>query len=208
MEGVIIEINNTTVRIEVDTIGGSGNNISSWSFHLIYAIKSPFYKVIFTGEPEVQYIGVNSITPKFLAYFKLNVRCDRPYGYYKVKQSLSSGSSITVNNPGDLLVYPGIRFQTTTNSNFVRLLNSTNTTSISFEEFENELIIINFQLKTISSNGTNIYARWLRDDLILVPGNNVINFQQSTSSNFTSPSALTLTNIIVSFEAPAFIKGE
>lgn len=209
MEGVITFISGTDVTIEVDLIGGTGT-ITSWSFHLVYAIKTPFYKVIFTGEPKIEYIGVNSAAPKFLAYFNLKVRCDRPYGFYKVRQTLSSGTSITINNTGDLNVYPGITFTApSTTTNYARLYNSTNLNAISFTNFLVETIAINSNLKTIStSNAAGIYNRWMRDDLILYPGNNVINFQQSASSSFTSSSAVTLTTITVTFEAPAFIKGE
>lgn len=209
MEGVITFISGTSVTLEVDTIGGSGT-ISAWSFHLVYAIKTPFYKVIFVGEPEIEYMGVNSVTPKYLAYFNLKVRCDRPYGFYKVRQTLSSGTSITINNPGDLNVYAGITFTApSTSTNYARLYNSTNVNAISFTNFVSETITINSHLKTIStSSAGGIYDRWMRDDLIIYPGNNTINFQQSASSTFSSTSTITLTNIVVTFEAPAFIKGE
>lgn len=209
MEGVITFINDTSVTLLVNEIGGSGTGIITWSFHLVYQIKTPFYKVIFTGEPEIEYMGVNSVTPKYLVYFNLKARCDRPYGFYKVTKTLASGTTITVNNTGDLNVYAGITFTSPdTGTNYARLYNSTNVNAISFTNLDSETITINSNLKTISSSGSNIYARWMRDDLIFYPGNNVINFQQSASSAFTSTSTVTLTTITVTFEAPAFIKGE
>jgi hypothetical protein len=209
MEGVITQITGNTVKVLVNEIGGSGIEITTWSFHLVYQIKTPFYKVIFTGEPEIEYMGVNSVTPKYLVYFNLKARCDRPYGFYKVTQTLASGTTITVNNTGDLNVYAGITFTSPdTGTNYARLYNSTNVNAISFTNLDSETITINSNLKTISSSGSNIYARWMRDDLIFYPGNNVINFQQSASSAFTSASTVTLTTITVTFEAPAFIKGE
>lgn len=208
MEGVITLITGTSVKILVNEIGGSGTS-STWSFHLVYEIKTPFYKVIFTGEPEIEYMGVNSVTPKYLVYFKLKARCDRPYGFYKVTQTLASGTTITVNNPGDLNVYAGITFTSPdTGTNYARLYNATNLNAISFTNLDVETITINSNLKTITSTGSSIYTRWMKDDLIFYPGNNVINFQQSAASIFTSPSTVTLTNITVTFEAPAFIKGE
>lgn len=219
MEGVITFINGTSVTILVNEIGGSGTS-ASWSFHLVYEIKTPFYKVIFIDEPQIEYMGVNSLsaTPKYLVYFNFKTRCDRPYGFYKVKQTLASGTSITINNPGDLNVFPGITFTSPdTGANFARLFNSSQPANeqpinaISFINLDVETITINSNLKTISSSGSNIYPRWMENDLILYPGNNVINFQQSTTSAFTvgaNTSALTLTNVIITFEAPAFIKGE
>lgn len=208
MEGVITLITGTSVKILVNEIGGSGTS-STWSFHLVYQIKTPFYKVIFTGEPEIEYMGVNSVTPKYLVYFNLKARCDRPYGFYKVTQTLASGTTITVNNPGDLNVYAGITFTSPdTGANYARLYNATNLNAISFTNLDVETITINSNLKTISSSGSSIYTRWMKDDLIFYPGNNVINFQQSAASTFTSPSTVTLTSVTVTFEAPAFIKGE
>lgn len=209
MEGVITFINGTSVTLLVNEIGGSGTGITTWSFHLVYQIKTPFYKVIFTGEPEIEYMGVNSLNPKYLVYFNLKARCDRPYGFYKVRQTSASATSITINNPGDLNVYAGITFTApSTTTNYARLYNATNLNAISFTNFIVETIAINSNLKTISSSGAGIYNRWMRDDLILYPGDNVINFQQSASSSFTSPSTVTLTTVTVTFEAPAFIKGE
>jgi hypothetical protein len=213
MEGVITEITENTVKVLVNEIGGSGTS-TSWSFHLVYQIKTPFYKVIFTGEPEIEYMGVNSLNPKYLVYFNLKARCDRPYGFYKVKQTLSTGTSITVNNPGELPVYAGIKFTSsgtgTTGQTFARLFNSASN-KITFTNLLSETITINSNLKTLSSSGAGIYVRWMEDDLIFEPGNNVINFQRSTTSAFTTgvnTSVLTLTNVEITFEAPAFIKGE
>jgi hypothetical protein len=214
MEGVITFINGTSVTLLVNEIGGSGTGITTWSFHLVYQIKTPFYKVIFTGEPEIEYMGVNSLNPKYLVYFNLKARCDRPYGFYKVKQTLSTGTSITVNNPGELPVYAGIKFTSsgtgTTGQTFARLFNSASN-KITFTNLLSETITINSNLKTLSSSGADIYVRWMEDDLIFEPGNNIINFQRSTTSAFTTgvnTTALTLTNVEITFEAPAFIKGE
>ena len=286
MEGVITFINGTSVTLLVNEIGGSGTGITTWSFHLVYQIKTPFYKVIFTGEPEIEYMGVNSLNPKYLVYFNLKARCDRPYGFYKVRQTLSTGTSITVNNPGELPVYAGIKFTSTptgpvglvatlvtgvntvtlttgntsglipgqaltktsgtgafgtgprvgaiTNAtqftvvnssgtalnhatdgaitfsavgNYARLFDSSSN-KISFTSLFGETVNINSNLKTLSSSGPSIYTRWMSDDLLFYPGNNVINFQQSTTPTFTAIYNLLLTNVEITFEAPAFIKGE
>jgi hypothetical protein len=54
----------------------------------VYTRKTPFFNVIFTGEPDFNFIGAgtnNSGYEIYHGYFTLQVRADRPYGYVPIK---------------------------------------------------------------------------------------------------------------------------
>ena len=54
----------------------------------VYTRKTPFFNVIFTGEPDFNFIGAglnNSGNEIYHGYFTLQARADRPYGYVPVR---------------------------------------------------------------------------------------------------------------------------
>jgi len=173
-----------------------------------YTPKTPVYKVIFHGETDINYVqGANNT---YVGYLTLSVRSDRPYGFNNITAgNLASAavSSLSVTNTGDLDFYPNIEITTvSTSSNKVRIRNSTagNNSTLTFTTLQvNEAIIVNSNLKTITSSGTNIYSRWERDDLYLSPGVNTLvveNFFNGTWSTYGSGVKLEITG-----EAPVYI---
>lgn len=178
-----------------------------------YIRKTPFYKIIFHGETDFNFVGAgknNSNVDTFLGYFTLQVRSDRAYGYNSISGDLTAGtaSQITINNTGDLEFYPNIIFANASDTtNKIRLYNETNGSYISFTNlYSPETITINATLKTLSSTDNTpdtIYERWEKNDLYLSPGSNTIKFQYYSGGSWTN--AYTLTTLSVTGEAPVYI---
>jgi hypothetical protein len=187
-----------------------------------YTRQTPIYKVIFDGESKLDFVGTNVYndgvaTLKYFGYFTLRACADRPYGYEALTGSIlassyPAGGVATLNNSGDLPVYPSIVITNgaTAYNVPVRIYNSTtgNLTSITFSSLAaNEVITINADLKTISSTVSGVYNRWTqRDDLKLDVGNNTINLQQYTGGTWANITSNPWTSVVFTVQTPTFIK--
>jgi len=184
-----------------------------------YTRKSPIYKVIFDGESKLDFVGANVYnegvaTLKYFGYFTLKACADRPYGYENLTGTISASltGTATLNNPGDLPVFPNIVITNgaTAYNVPIRIYNSTagNLTSVTFSSLAaNEVITINADLKTISSTVAGVYNRWTqRDDLKLNIGNNTINLQQFTGGSWVNITANPWTSVVFTVQTPTFIK--
>jgi hypothetical protein len=124
---------------------------------------------------------------------------------------MSGVATATLNNPGDLPVFPNITItnaaQSTYNSTRVRIYNSTNLTSIAFSSLASgEVITINADLKTITSTTSGVYSRWERNDLKLDIGNNTILLQRHDGSDWVTITANFWTSVVFTVQTPTFIK--
>lgn len=181
---------------------------------LAYAAKSPTYKVIFTGEPQLSFIGRNvEGTLKYDGYFTLQARCDRPYGYQVVNSASNpelaplTNSGTTHNCIADVKLYPNITITVTGGSitNFALKSWSTAYTGtvlsqLSFTSIAaGEVITVNGNLFTITSDDaqSTIYSRWGRNNFELFPGNNYL------TVTFTGSATVA---VQISYDAPTFIK--
>jgi phage-related protein len=176
---------------------------------LAYAAKSPTYKVIFTGEPQISFIGRNvDGTLKYDGYFTLQARCDRPYGYQTVSPVTLTNAGTTHNCIADLNLNPNITITVTggaiTNFALKSLQNSNYTgnilSQITFTSIAaGEVITINGNLFTITSDDaqSTIYSRWGRNTFQLKPGNNYL------TATFTGSATVV---VQISYDAPTFIK--
>jgi hypothetical protein len=164
------------------------------------------YKDIVEPNIYVKYIDSNN---GFLSYFTLTARADRPYGFNKINFGNldTAASSFAITSTGDVEFFPDIRIGfTTTTSNWIRIRNTQNLSTLTFKGISNtEDIIFNANLKTISSNFINIYTRWNKDDLYISPGLNTIVVEQS-SNNGTSWTTYTAgLKLLVTGEAPVYV---
>jgi hypothetical protein len=121
----------------------------------------------------------------------------------------TTASGFTFINAGDIEIAPGIIFKNNTVANQdIQAYNSTNNTAVTFSTLENgEQVTISAALRTISSTpapATNIYSRWLKNELVLEPGTNVIQFQRD-NTDFEEYSIL---GYLFTFEAPSYILGD
>jgi hypothetical protein len=185
-----------------------------------YTRKSPIYKVIFDGESKLDFVGANVYnegvaTLKYFGYFTLKACSDRPYGFENLTGTISASltGTATLNNPGDLPVFPNIVITNgaTAYNVPIRINNFTNSTNLTFSSLAaGEVITINADLKTISSTTAGVYNRWtLRDDLKLNVGNNTINLQQYTGSPTPTWQNITTnpwTSVVFTVQVPTFIK--
>jgi phage-related protein len=173
-----------------------------------YTAKTPIYKVIFHGETDINYVqGAND---KYIAYFTLTARADRPYGFNQIQAQINgspTASQISITSTGDITFFPNmILTNPGTTNQPIRIFNETNGSSVTFTElYTGEIITINSKLKTISTNLTNpslsIYQRWQRNDLFLSPGVNLIKFQTNTGTWI----ALTVAAFTLTGEAPVYV---
>lgn len=175
----------------------------------VYTVKSPTYKVIFTGEPVISFIGRNvSGTIKYDGYFTLQARCDRPYGYQTVSAVTLTNAGTTHNCVGDTELYPNITITVTSSSitNFAlkswsgsgytgTVLSQITFTSIAAAE----VITISGNLFTITSDDaqSTIYSRWGRNNFKLFPGNNYLTVEKTGAGTV---------QVQISYDAPIFIK--
>jgi hypothetical protein len=180
---------------------------------LTYSVKSPSYRVIFTGEPIISFIGRNiDGTVKYDGYFTLQARCDRPYGFINVPQfsatenpdSNGGKNHISI---GDDEVYPKIIITVTTGSitNFsLKSWSAANYTGnvlsqIGFTSIaDGEVITISGDFFTITSDDaqSTVYARWDRNNFKIFPGNNYLKV------TFTGTATV---NVQITYDAPTFI---
>lgn len=182
-----------------------------------YTRESPIYKVIFDGESKLDFVGTNVYnegvaTLKYFGYFTLKACADRPYGFENVSSTITSSGTgtATINNTGDLPVFPNIVLTNgaTAYSVPIRIYNNTNQTSVTFSSLAaNEVVTINAVLKIISSTVAGVYSRWTnRDDLELNAGNNTIYLQQYTGGSWVNITSNPWASVAFTFEAPTFIK--
>lgn len=172
-----------------------------------YTVKTPIYRVLFHGETDINYTGGSD--GKYIAYFTLTARADRPYGYNVITAAINgspTASQIDITSTGDINFFPSMTLTNPgTTGQPIRIYNETNGSSITFSQlYTSEVVTINATLKTISSNQTpalTIYERWNKDDLFLSPGTNTIKFQTYTSSW----QALTVAAFTLTGEAPVYI---
>jgi hypothetical protein len=133
-----------------------------------YISRTPNYKVIFSGSPKITYL-YNHTTEKYEGYFTLTARCNAPYGFYFSGSKTITSSISTVVNKGDLETFPTITITVGASpiSETIYIANFANSSgtgdslsAISFTNLAaNEVVTISGNLKTISSNLTNIYTR-------------------------------------------------
>lgn len=172
-----------------------------------YVQKSPNYKVIFTGEPTLSFIGRNvSGTLKYDGYFTLQARCDRPYGYETVSSFNITNAGTTHDSDADVELYPNIVISVTSaeaTDVHIRSWSSAYTgtvlSQIKFSSIAaNEVITINGNLFTITSDDaqSTVYSRWDRNNFKIFPGNNYITV---THTNGT-------VDVSMNYDAPTFIK--
>lgn len=182
-----------------------------------YTRESPIYKVIFDGESKLDFVGTNVYndgvaTLKYFGYFTLKACADRPYGFENVTSTVTASGTgtVTINNTGDLPVFPNIVITNgaTAYSVPVRIYNNTNQTSVTFSSLAaNEVVTINAVLKVISSTVSGVYSRWTqRDDLQLNAANNTIYLQQYTGGSWVNITSNPWASVVFTFEAPTFIK--
>jgi hypothetical protein len=187
-----------------------GNYVDS-----VYTKETPIYKVIFVGEVDLNYVstGFNESNNEiFIAYITLKARADRPYGFNNISVGSLSSSAVddlTVTNTGDVEFYPSIEITAVaTTANWIRVRNSTagNGSTITFKGLtNNEAIVVNANLKTISSSVSGIYTRWNRDDLYLDAGTNSLVVEQSSDSGLNWTTYSTGVKLKVSGEAPVYV---
>lgn len=176
-----------------------------------YTAETPIYKVMFVGETDINYVSTGfdgSNNELFIAYITLTARVDRPYGFNEISVgNLASAAvtSLSVANSGDIEFYPSIEITTVAASaSKVRIRNSTNSSTLTFTTLQNaEAIVVNSNLKTITSTGTSIYTRWERDDLYLDPGTNSLVVETYNGSAWVSYA--TGVKLKVTGEAPVYI---
>jgi len=182
-----------------------------------YTRQSPIYKVIFDGESKLDFVGANVYnagvaTLKYFGYFTLKACADRPYGFENVASTITTSATgtATINNTGDLSVFPNIVITngSTAYSVPVRIYNNTNQTSLTLSSLGvAEVVTINAVLKVISSTVSGVYSRWTqRDDLQLNAGNNTIYLQQYTGGSWVNITSNPWASVVFTFEAPTFIK--
>jgi hypothetical protein len=182
-----------------------------------YTRESPIYKVIFDGESKLDFVGANVYnagvaTLKYFGYFTLKACADRPYGFENVASTITTSATgtATINNTGDLSVFPNIVITngSTAYSVPVRIYNNTNQTSLTLSSLGvAEVVTINAVLKVISSTVSGVYSRWTqRDDLQLNAGNNTIYLQQYTGGSWVNITSNPWASVVFTFEAPTFIK--
>jgi len=140
-----------------------------------YSAATPDFYVIFTGESTFEYTYKSD--NKYLGYFNLKARCNAPYGFTTVStQTISFTNSIATNintNADISRVYPVITITAgASNVTDYKLENATTSaqrnlgnffSSVGFTSIKaNEQIIIDTELKTITTNSTsfpNVYER-------------------------------------------------
>jgi hypothetical protein len=210
--------NGTTIAsIGTGTLTMSANASSNGTDTVrVYMRESPIYKVIFDGESKLDFVGANVYnegvaTLKYFGYFTLKACADRPYGYENLTGTMSGVASAFLNNPGDLPVFPNITItnaaQNTYNTTPIRIFNHDNSTSVAFNSLASgEVITINADLKTISSNTPGVYDRWQRNDLKLDIGNNEILLQRHDGSDWVTISGNFWTSVVFTVQTPTFIK--
>jgi hypothetical protein len=173
-----------------------------------YVAKSPTYKVIFTGEPQMSFIGRNvDGTLKYDGYFTLQARCDRPYGYQTVSPFNFTSATITHTSVADVEVYPNIVITVNTGTTDFTIGSYTSgaftgdpISQISFTQVKTgEVITINGNLFTITSSTSqgDIYSRWGRNNIKIFPGNNYLKLTSGGGGNVS---------VTMNYEAPTFIK--
>lgn len=169
------------------------------------------YKNMVEPNIYVKYIDGNN---GFLSYFTLKARADRPYGFNSITAggvgvSDSAEDDLTVINTGDIEFYPQIEITAVaTTTNWIRIKNSNvgNGSTVTFKGLTNtEAIVVNANLKTITSNFSGIYTRWNRDDLYLDAGSNSLVVEQSSNSGSTWSTYSTGVKLKVSGEAPVYV---
>jgi hypothetical protein len=173
-----------------------------------YTAKTPVYKVIFHGETDINYVQGGNNT--YIAYFTLTARADRPYGFTVVEAEIDgtpTASQIVVTSTGDIDFFPSMALTNPgTTGQPIRIYNETNGSTVTFSQlYTSEVITINANLKTISSNQTpalTIYERWSKDDLYLSPGSNTIKLQTYSGGSWI---ALTVAAFTLTGEAPVYI---
>jgi hypothetical protein len=175
---------------------------------LAYAAKSPTYKVIFTGEPQINFIGRNiDGALKYDGYFTLQARCDRPYGYQNVPSFNVTGAGVPHNSIADIELYPNIVITVTTGTTNFTIGSYTSAaftgdpiSQISFSQVKTgESITINGNLFTITSSTSqsDIYSRWGRNNIKIFPGNNYLKFTTGGGGSI---------GVTMNYDAPTFIK--
>lgn len=163
------------------------------------------YADLVDGDMYVTYIDSDN---GFIGYFVLHVLCDRPYGYNDIAAGDIDGSAVsdlTVNNTGDIEFYPDIVIEaTSTTSNWIRIVNTTNGSTVTFKGVtDGETITVNSNLKTITSTVSGVYTRWNKDDLYLDTGINYLDVESSSNSGATWSSASI--KLEVTGEAPVYV---
>jgi hypothetical protein len=173
-----------------------------------YIQKSPNYKVIFIGEPTLNFIGRNvDGTLKYDGYFTLQARCDRPYGYQNVSSFNVTNAGVTHNSITDVEVYPNIVITVNTGTTNFTIGSYTSAaftgspiSQISFTQVKTgEVININGNLFTITSSTSqnDIYSRWGRDNIKIFSGNNYLKFTTGGGGSI---------GVTMNYDAPTFIK--
>jgi hypothetical protein len=185
--GKITEVTTTSITVEINSAQG--------------------YKDIIEPNIYVKYIDSNN---GFLSYFTLRARADRPYGFNKINfgsLETAAASSFAIASTGDVEFFPDIRIVfTTTTSNWIRIRNTQNLSTLTFKGISNtEDIIFNANLKTISSNFINIYTRWNKDYLYLSPNLNTIVIEQSSDNGASWSTYSAGLKLLVTGEAPVYV---
>lgn len=174
-----------------------------------YAQSTPTYNVIFTNDVLFDFIGTGD--NNVVGFFRLNARCDAPYGYYTETITSYAGDLVTnINNKGDLQCYPTITITNTGGDIYENIIlknyptssSTTEQSTITFDQlYANEVITINGNLKTITSNlpdpETSVYARWGKENFEIYPGKNWIALQP----------AFEFIEIAISYAAPQYIRS-
>lgn len=175
---------------------------------------TPIYYVIVTGEPEIEYMRQD--TDEYIGYFKLNFRCNAPYGFEERRITLEESSS----NPNNT-IYPIdlsfasmdtnrylIELAVTKNEGQIEIKNTINGVSYSFkfrDVKKDEIIRIDGRNKRITSHilvgnelqdpEESIYLRWLERNKGFIPLSNKVN-------NFTVAGAV---DVRITYSIPRFI---
>lgn len=175
----------------------------------VYTIKSPSYKVIFTGEPVISFIGRNvSGTIKYDGFFTLQARCDRPYGYQTVTATSLNNAGTDHNCVADVELYPNITITVTTagiTSFSLKSWSGSGYTGTVLSELTftsiaaGEVITIKGNLFTITSDDaqSTVYSRWGRNNFKLFPGSNYLTVTKSGAGTVL---------VQIDYDAPIFIK--
>jgi len=175
---------------------------------LAYVVKSPSYRVVFTGEPIISFIGRNiEEETHYDGYFTLQARCDRPYGFTTVSQFTVTNGGMNHISVADAEVYPRIVISVTGAAVTNLALKSwsasgytgTVLSQIGFTSIAaGEVITISGDFFTITSDDaqSTIYSRWDRNNFKIFPGNNYLNV------TFTGSATVV---VQLNYDAPTFI---
>jgi hypothetical protein len=178
-----------------------------------YQARTPFYRSLFIGEPEINFIGRNYQNALIYdGYITAEVRCDRPYAFtFENLDNISRASSgFLYNNASFFSIYPNLSITNTSGSaiNFLIQRSSVSNFALITSQFgfnnlqNNESITVNGKFFSITSNQvSNTYSRWDKNHLILLPGN--INYLRVIPNSTTLTSGLTVS---LSYESPTLIK--